>query len=103
MSVTVTHLCGHDVVFEMAPHDLPEDASPYRRCHFCEAAIARAGLPQLVVAGLRSFQRNGWPNCPKCGEDEVGNLSPDAPEGDLIGYLRGPLFCYACGWKRGPR
>lgn len=49
---------------------------------------------------------DGWPLCPRCGEDEVWSpiWNTDRPRPSLNEFLAGPLACYACGWRDpGPR
>jgi hypothetical protein len=46
-----------------------------------------------VTPGAKRLERrpDGWPLCPFCGEDELGDLT-DGPANPLA-----PLFCYRCG------
>lgn len=73
------------------------------RCPACDAVVLVLGqnVPPHVPGGCSAAARepiserrdDGWPLCPKCGNDELSNHN--APS-ELDG---GPLFCLACHWS----
>ena len=38
-----------------------------------------------------SYRIDGWPLCPVCGEDELGDI------GHEVASAQNDLFCYRCG------
>lgn len=48
------------------------------------------------------FRKDGWPLCPRCGEDELQNPHLDMgqePRPTLADYLAAGLSCLSCGWE----
>lgn len=49
------------------------------------------------------FRADGWPFCPRCGEDELSSLImafvAPGEEVELSEVLAGPLVCLACGHR----
>lgn len=45
----------------------------------------------LLVAATLKKRPDGWPLCPVCGEDELGDLE------HALADANGRLFCYRCG------
>lgn len=50
------------------------------------------GTPALPIYARR--RRDGWPLCPRCGEDELYSLATPATIETICG-------CYRCGWRPG--
>jgi hypothetical protein len=97
------------------PWNLPANPSEvWRDCAALEAAgIAEKGWRFF----FREFRRDGWPLCPRCGEDELGSrLVADLAELDFWGrlpwkpsdvekgrvwldrYVAAGLICNRCPW-----
>jgi hypothetical protein len=77
----------------------------------CIDARTREAIDALMAAAYRqfapipeptAFRPDGWPLCPRCGEDELWSpiWNSDRPRPSLDEFLAGPLACYACGWRR---
>ncbi len=61
---------------------------------------------------ITEYRRDGWPLCPRCGEDELAshldathideyyNEHGDTPP--IQEYLDAGLSCYGCGWTNHP-
>jgi hypothetical protein len=46
------------------------------------------------------FRKDGWPLCPRCGEDELYSLAwLNIPRSKLEDYLEAMEGCYSCHWK----
>jgi hypothetical protein len=65
----------------------------------------RARMPDLTQ--FTEFRKDGWPLCPRCGEDELySRYLPDPPALDeqpqdilLRLYLSTGVKCYRCQWE----
>jgi hypothetical protein len=44
-----------------------------------------------------SWREDGWPICPVCGDDELGDLTPMDRNLTLDDLKTHDLFCYRCG------
>lgn len=54
----------------------------------------------------KEFRKDGWPLCPKCGEDELYSQMPWTDESNkpTIGeFIEGGLQCYRCQWQSNER
>lgn len=52
---------------------------------------------------FKEYRDDGWPYCPRCGEDELwSTFTPGPPDytGTLEQYLAEELRCYRCNWSR---
>lgn len=51
----------------------------------------------------QEFRADGWPLCPRCGEDELwshtGMEPPYAPNIPLETYFESEFRCYRCNWS----
>ena len=50
-------------------------------------------------------RKDGWPLCPRCGEDELWSpLIPDPLDSHppIAAYIAAGLRCYKCGWDSDP-
>ena len=55
------------------------------------------------------YRRDGWPLCPRCGNDELASTHPITNKrdeyGNVVGFLTrrpeptDPMRCYVCGWE----
>lgn len=67
--------------------------------------------PFVWVGGMnpkrfKEYRKDGWPLCPRCGEDELashlallwdGREEPHRPT--VLECLRNGFVCMACGWE----
>ncbi len=67
---------------------------------------SRKLMPDLTQ--YPATRKDGWPFCPRCGEDELYSRyipEPPALDGDVPGeillrcYLATGTKCYRCGWE----
>lgn len=63
------------------------------------------GNKRTIVNPLRfkEHRKDGWPLCPKCGEDELVSallqvVDPMKPTPSLLECLHHGFFCMGCGW-----
>lgn len=50
------------------------------------------------------YRRDGWPLCPRCGEDELASdlmlgWNGDPPRPTLAECFTWPFYCYRCQWR----
>lgn len=52
--------------------------------------------PELV-----KLRKDGWPLCPKCGDDELAYdvMNETKEQWDHEEVMAGTFFCYACRWE----
>lgn len=51
-----------------------------------------------------SYRKDGWPLCPRCGEDELWSArmywwNGSAPRPTLAECFAHDFGCYLCGWR----
>lgn len=58
--------------------------------------------PSVTLPPLfREYRDDGWPLCPKCGEDELySHLHWMGERPPLQAFIAAGMACYTCDWKR---
>jgi len=54
---------------------------------------------------FKEFRQDGWPMCPRCGEDELYSSIMLYWDGEglrpsIEDCLAGHMGCYKCGWQK---
>lgn len=73
---------------------------------WCEPRVEAVGEHRIIVhhpeewRQYTAFRRDGWPFCPRCGEDELWTpWTPEGEEASLDDYIANKLSCLRCEWR----
>lgn len=67
-------------------------------------AATSAVFERLTGVKFAEFRADGWPNCPRCGQDELHNspIWTGMERPPLTAFIAQGLTCYQCNWKFHP-
>jgi hypothetical protein len=57
--------------------------------------------PHIRGCAMLQYRADGWPLCPRCGDDELWSpffWDGTGPQPPLHVYIAAGLSCYQCGW-----
>jgi hypothetical protein len=74
-----------------------------RMLWLCKPSEIRPSQEPMPLLDVYEYRADGWPLCPRCGEDELWSLLQWNGEGErppMSEYIVAGLSCYYCSWTK---